>query len=139
MSLTTQALGALEKRLPKVIDARTHGIIDYAHATFFLGMAFVCRKSNPPAALAALFTGSFVLAQSLLTDYPLGAQPVISFGAHGALDGSFAALSPTIPSIFGFEGTAAATIFRANAFVEGAVVGLTDFDSDRARLQKDAL
>ena len=28
-----------ETRMPKVIDARTHGIIDYGHAAFFLGMA----------------------------------------------------------------------------------------------------
>ncbi len=136
MYITDQAVGAVTKRLPKVIDARTHGMIDYAHATFFLGMALVCRKNNPRAALAALLTGSFVLTQSLLTDYALGAEPVLSFGAHGALDGGFAALSPAIPGIFGFEGTAAANIFRANAFVEGAVVGMTDFDSERARRQR---
>ena len=132
MSLATKALGALEHRLPKVIDARTHGIIDYSHATFFLGMALVCRKRNPRAALAALFTGSFVLMQSLLTDYPLGAEPLLAFEAHGAIDGGFAAFSPVIPTLFGFEGTGAATIFRTNAFVEGVVVGLTDFNSQRA-------
>ncbi len=136
MPLITQAIDAAGKRLPKVIDARTHGLIDCAHATFFIGMALVCRKKNPRAALAALCTGSFVLVQSLMTDYPLGAEPILSFQAHGSLDASFAALSPAIPRIFGFAGTAAATVFRANAFVEGAVVGLTDFDSGRAQTQR---
>ena len=136
MPIATEALQTLEVRLPKVIDARTHGMIDYSHATFFLTVALVCRKKNPPAALAALLTGSFVLVQSLLTDYPLGAKPVIPFATHGAMDGGFAALSYFIPNLFGFEGTKASAIFRTNAFVEATVVGLTDFDSEHARDEK---
>ena len=74
MSVATAAVNQLEERLPKVIDARKHGIIDYCHAAFFFGMAYVCRKSEPRAALAALLTGSFVLVESLLTDYPYGVK-----------------------------------------------------------------
>jgi hypothetical protein len=133
MSLLSSALNLLESRLPKVIDAGTHGLIDYGHAAFFLGMAVVCRKSNPRAAAAALATGGFVLAESLLTDYPLGVKPVISFEAHGKLDAGFAATSLAIPGVFGFEGTGAAKVFKMNAFVEAVVVGLTDFHSERAR------
>ena len=47
MSIATVALGAAEKRLPKVIDARTHGIIDYCHAAFFFGMAIYCARQKP--------------------------------------------------------------------------------------------
>jgi len=121
--------------LPKVIDAKTHGFIDYGHAAFFLGMALLCRKKNPHAAVAALATGTFVLVQSLLTDYPLGAQPVISFNLHGKMDAGFAASSAVMPQIFGFTGTSAATIFRLNSLVESTVVALTDWDSNKARLQ----
>lgn len=136
MSIATSAITQLEKRLPKVIDARAHGVIDYCHAAFFLSLALLCRKKNPPAALAALGTGSFVLVQSLLTDYPLGASPVLPFEAHGKMDAGFAAFSYAIPRLFAFEGTKAAVVFKTNAFVEASVVGLTDFNSEHARQQE---
>jgi len=133
MSIATAAVNELENRLPKIIDARKHGMIDYCHAAFFLGMAYVCRKSEPRAALAALLTGSFVLVQSLLTDYPLGVKKVIPFRVHGQMDAAFAASSFMIPKVFGFSDSAAASVFTGNSFVEAAVVGATDFSSERAR------
>lgn len=136
MSVANIAVNQLESRLPKVIDARKHGIIDYCHAAFFLGMAYVCRKSEPRAALAALCTGSFVLVQSLLTDYPLGAKKVIPFKVHGQMDAAFAASSFIMPKLFGFSGTPAANVFTGNSFVEAAVVGATDFSSERARSEE---
>ncbi len=138
MPLGTLALHQLETRLPKVIDARTHGIIDYSHAAFFLSMAVVCRKRNPRAALAALLTGSMVLVESLLTDYPLGVKPLIPFAKHGTMDTGFAPISYAIPKLFGFEGTKAAAVFKANTFVEATVVGLTDFSSEHAHAERAA-
>lgn len=134
MPMVASALSVLEKRLPKVIDARTHGIIDYCHAGFFFGMALLCRNKNPKAAAAAAFTGAFVLAESLLTDYPLGAFRVLPFEAHGRMDAAFAASSYVVPRILGFDGGSSA-VFKANAFVEATVVGLTDFNNERARLE----
>src|SRR3569623_431377 len=111
MSVATVAVNQFENCLPKVIDARKHGMIDYCHAAFFLGLALVCRKSEPRAALAALMTGSFVLVQSLLTDYPLGVKKVIPFRVHGLMDAAFAASSFMIPKVFGFSDSAAASVF----------------------------
>jgi len=127
MSLIANSLSFLENRLPKVIDARTHGIIDYCHAAFFLGMAWTCRKSNPRASFAALLTGGFVLAESMLTDYPMGVTRVIPFEQHGRMDSAFAAASLAIPTVFGFANTPAVGIFRANAVVEAVIVGMTDY------------
>jgi hypothetical protein len=121
--------------VPKVIDARMHGVIDYGHATFFFCMALLCRRKNPRAALAAAFTGGFVLAQSLLTDYPLGAKPVMTFEQHGKLDTAFAASSLLMPKFFGFSDSKAAMVFRMNAVVESLVVALTDWDNERAAEQ----
>jgi hypothetical protein len=132
MYVATSRLRPPSTRSHKVIDARTHGLIDYCHATVFLGMALLCRKSNPRAATAALLTGSFVLAESLLTDYPLGVAKVFSFATHGRMDAALAASSPLLPRLFGFKGTAAARVFQANCLVACSVVGLTDFDSRRA-------
>jgi hypothetical protein len=123
----------------KVIDTRVHGLIDYSLAAFFLGMALLCRKRNPRAATAAFVSSTFVLAQSLLTDYPLGLATVFSFATHGKMDAVFAASSPLIPRIFGFGDTAAARVFQANSLVAGTVVRLTDFDSRRARAAARAL
>ncbi len=131
MSVMDSALESRE-RLPKVIGPKTHGIIDYAHATFFFSLALLFRKNNKPAALASLCTGSFVLVQSLLTDYPLGIKPLISFETHGKMDVAFASASWMIPKVFGFSETKAAKIFETNSAVEGTVVGMTDFNSERA-------
>jgi len=136
MSVATALVEKLETRLPKVIDARTHGIIDYCHAAFFFGMALACRKSNPRAAIAAAATGGFVLVESLLTDYPLGVKKVIPFSVHGQMDAAFAASSFVMPKLFGFANTPAATVFTTNGFVEGGVVGMTNWDSDDARAEE---
>lgn len=127
MSFTIRALEQVEKRLPKVIDARTHGIIDYCHAAFFLGMAWFLRKREPRASWAALATGSFLMAEALCTDYPLGVIKQLPFEAHGRMDAAFAASSMALPSILHFEGTPASAIFKGNSLAEAAVVGLTDW------------
>ena len=131
--LNSMVIPAIERRLPKVIGPKTHGMIDYGHAAFFFGVALLCGRSNKPAALAALGTGALVLVQSLLTDYPLGVKQVISFKTHGKMDAAFASASWAIPRTLGFNGTPAAKIFRGNSVVEGTIVGLTDFNSERAR------
>ncbi len=136
MSLATTTVEKLETRLPKVIDARTHGVIDYFHAAFFFGVAWMCRKSNRRAAIAATVTGSYILGGALLTDYPLGAAKFIPFEMHGKMDAAFAAASLFVPRALGFEGTAASKIFKTNGFVEASVVGMTDWDSERAREEK---
>lgn len=135
MSTADSALD-ISKHMPKVIGPKAHGVIDYAHAAFFFGLALFCRKNNPPAAWAAFGTGAFVLVQSLLTDYPLGWKPLIPFEMHGKMDAGFASASWMIPRVFGFSHTAAAKIFEMNSAVEGSVVSMTDFDSVRARQER---
>ncbi len=122
-------------QVPKPISAKVHGFIDYSHSAFFLTSALILRKKNPRAALACLVTGSFVLVQSLLTDYPLGAKPVLSFNTHGKIDAAFAGSSFAMPEIYGFSGTGAATLFRINGLVESTVIALTDWDSSKAQVE----
>ncbi len=98
-------------------------------------MAWFCRKREPRAALVAAVTGSFILVESLLTDYPLGVKKVIPFEVHGKMDAASAGASFMVPRIFGFSGTPAAKVFQANGFAGGAVVGMTDFESEAARAQ----
>jgi hypothetical protein len=128
----------LNTRLPKIISPTAHGIIDYAHSAFFFTVGLVCSRSNKRAAAAAFATSGFILAQSLLTDYRFGAKPVISFETHGKMDSVFAASSWLLPRIFGFKETPAAKIFESNSLAEASVVGLTDWDSERAREERTA-
>lgn len=131
--VAADVLHRVEEHLPKVIDARAHGALDYLHAAFFLGMAWRWRRREPRAAVAALLTGSFLLAEALFTDYPLGAVKVLPFSAHGRMDKAFAGSSHRFPKIFGFDDRTAATVFKGNTAFEVAVSGMTDYDSDRAR------
>lgn len=136
MPLVTAALQQLEARLPKVISPTTHGIIDYCHAAFFATFAAICWKRNRPAAIAAAGTSGLVLVQSLFTDYKPGLKHLIPFSVHGQLDGGFAAFSLAIPKTFGFAETKAARVFQINALVEATVVGLTDWNDDKARAEE---
>jgi hypothetical protein len=138
MFLINAGLDTFETKLPKVISPTAHGIIDYAHAAFFFAVGVSCSRSNKRAASAAFATSGFILAQSLLTDYRFGAKPVISFETHGKMDSVFAASSWMIPQIFGFKETPAAKIFEANSLAEASVVGMTDWNAERAHQERTA-
>jgi hypothetical protein len=124
--------------IPKAISPTTHGVIDYCHAAFFFTVGMFCvRSRNKGASCAAFATGGFILVQSLLTDYRLGAKPVISFETHGKMDAVFAASSWMMPLLFGFKDTAAAKIFEGNSLAEAAVVAMTDWNSQRAHEERE--
>ncbi len=131
-------LSTLENKLPKVISPGAHSVIDYAHAAFFFTTGLVLWGRNRRAAIAALGTGAFVLTQSMLTDYPGGIWPRISFQTHGRMDAGFASASLIVPKLLAFDQTSAAQIFRTNSVVEACVVGLTDWDSEEARQERAA-
>jgi hypothetical protein len=97
-----------------------------------------CSGSNKRAATAAFATSGFILVQSLLTNYRFGAKPVFSFETHGKMDTVFAASSWLIPQLFGFKRTKAAKIFEMNSLAEASVVGMTDWNSERAYEERAA-
>lgn len=136
MYLVEKASNALDGGLPKVISPTAHGVIDYCHAAFFLTVGLACLGSNKRAAWASFATSGFILVQSLLTDYRFGAKPVISFETHGKMDAVFASSSWMVPMLAGFKGTAAAKIFEGNSVAEASVVGMTDWNSERAREER---
>jgi hypothetical protein len=136
MSLSNTANERRENKLSKVIDARTHGVIDCMQAAFFLGAAWFCRKSNRRGALAAGIAGAFILTESLLTDYPIGAFKRVSYEGHGRMDAVLAASFAMIPELFGFEGTGISKVFEASAFVEASVVGMTDWGSQSRQAEE---
>jgi hypothetical protein len=133
MSVASRVLQSAEEHLPRVIDARTHGALDYLHVALCLGMAWRWRKRRPRAAVAALVTGSVLLAESLCTDYPLGAVKGMSFSTHGRMDKLLAVTALQAPRVFGFDGTAEAAAFEGATALRAAVVIMTDYESDKPR------
>lgn len=84
MPFSTAATDAITRRAPKFISPKAHAVIDYLMiGTFFVTGALLWRR-NRRAAISALMCGGAELTNTLLTDYPGGVAPVISFLGHHA-------------------------------------------------------
>ena len=127
------------RRMPKLVDPRTHAALDYLTISAFFVMAGAFWPGNKRAAATAMINGGMVLGVSLLTDYDGDGKRPISFRTHGKLDMVQAMTAIGLPTLLGFGGTAAALPFRLQAANEGMVVGITDWEqAQRARRTKAA-
>jgi hypothetical protein len=115
--------------VPRVIGPAQHAALDYTVAATFLALGMRYRDRNRAASTLAFLNGAMVLGMSLLTDYPGGVVPKISFKTHGALDVAQAALAGLGPVLFGFAGTEEAKTFYAQAFSELGVIAATDWNA----------
>lgn len=129
MALMQKGVEALSERMPKVISPRTHAIIDYATAgAFFLAGALLWRRSRR-AAVGAMVCGAVEAGTAMLTDYPGGVKPMMSFHTHGRIDAGFAGFVATLPNLLLFGSEPEAMIFRGQGLALAAVTGMTDFDA----------
>jgi hypothetical protein len=117
----------------KRIGPAGHAVLDYTTAAAFLAMAARYRGRNERAARLALINGLSVLGLSLMTDYPGGVFRWISFKTHGIIDAVQAAMAGAGPALFGFSGDRDARPFYAQAAVEAAVIGATDWNALEGR------
>jgi hypothetical protein len=120
--------------VPGVINAKTHGIIDYIHAGTNILAGALFLRSNKRAAIAAFALGGNVLMNALMTDYPLGVFRKWSFRTHGILDYGVAATSGMFPTLLGFTDTGEALYFHIQGGGEAAIAALTDY-GDRSGAQ----
>jgi hypothetical protein len=121
----------IDDRMPRVISAKTHGVIDYIHAAtnFLAGFAF--RKRSRKASNAAFALGAGVLANALMTDYPLGVFRVYSFKVHGVLDYGVAGLSATLPEMLRLKrNSAPAQYFYGQGAGETVIAGISNYDDE---------
>jgi len=121
----------IDDRMPRVISAKTHGVIDYIHAAtnFIAGFAF--RKRNRKASNAAFALGAGVLANALMTDYPLGVFRVYSFKVHGLIDYGVAATSAALPELLNLRNNSApAQYFYGQGAGETVIAGISDYDDE---------
>jgi hypothetical protein len=127
-----QAAGELERAtsgVPKVIGPKAHAVLDYLTAGAFFTAGFAMRKRNSNASALAFANGAAVLGASMITDYPGGVWPLISFRVHGLIDVMQAALAAAGPSLFGFANEPEGQLFHAQAAVETGVVSATNFNA----------
>jgi len=81
--MENQNLLPVTGNIPKMIDASTHAVIDYATAASFFCLGAYLRREHPRAAALAYTNGAAVLGLSMLTDYPGGVFRTVSFRTHG--------------------------------------------------------
>ena len=115
--------------VPKTISPAGHAALDYGVAATFFGVAAALRHRHRPAARLAFVNGAMVLGMSLLTDYPGGVYPTISFRTHRTGDIVQAALAGLGPMLLGFAGAPEARYFYGQALSEAGVIAATDWDA----------
>ena len=138
MALINQATNLIGDRLPKVITPRAHAWIDYATAATFFLLAAVSWKSNRRAAWAALACGTAEVTNVLITNFPGGVKPLISFETHGKVDATMAGAVSSLPHLLGFAHEPDATYFRAQGLAIATVTALTDFRNEGHRSEYEA-
>ena len=97
--------------LPRPINPSQHAMLDYGVALSFFVMAARFRRRNRAASVLAFLNGSLVLGTSLLTDYPGGVWPALSFKTHRMMDVGQAALAGSGPVLLGFANAVEARFF----------------------------
>ena len=127
-----QQITQLTNRVPKVIDARSHAVLDYATAATFFTLGYTMRDRHPRASALAFANGAAVLLVSLFTDYPGGVFRRLSFEGHGMMDVLQAGMSACGPAVLGFGSDPEAQPFYAQAALEAGVIAATDFSSASA-------
>ena len=87
----------------------------------------VARANDCKSAL-----GASVLANALMTDYPLGVFRLYSFKVHGILDYGVAAASAAFPEMLRLRRTSApAQYFYGQGAGETMIAGITNYDDER--------
>lgn len=127
MPILDQAARWTTNKMPKVIDAKTHAVIDYAMAAAFFGMAAFFWRRNKRAAVGALVCGAAETVTILCTDYPGGLVKEITLETHGSMDFGLSGLVASLPDVLRFSHQPESRFFRVQGLALAAVAGLTDF------------
>ncbi|MDQ3100292.1 MAG: SPW repeat protein [Bacteroidota bacterium] len=87
----------------KIISSKVHGILDYTMGILLIASPWLLDfADNRTAMLIPIILGIAMIGLALITDYEMGATPVISMAGHLTVDlisGIFLAVSPWL---FGF-------------------------------------
>lgn len=120
----------------KPITPLAHGVIDYSTVAMLAAAPRLLDLSDRAErtfyALAASYT-----ALSLFTDYPLAADRVIPFKAHGATEVAIGAALPALPWLLGFEDDERGRFLAFGlAGLTAIVASLTDWNKRSVRKRR---
>ena len=127
--LMQKGLAAMSGRMPKVINPRTHAVIDYVVAGTFFAVGALYWGRNKRAAISSFICGAAATINSVLTDYPGGVWRVMSYQNHGRIDAGLAGITATMPNLMQFADEREARFFQMQALAETAVTAMTDFEA----------
>jgi hypothetical protein len=128
MMAKSEALRRSENVLPTITPAQ-HAVLDYSVAGTFFAVGLALLNRHRAASTLAFINGGMVLGMSLLTDYPGGVVPRLSFQAHRTGDIVQAGLAGIGPVLFGFADDPEATYFYGQALSEVGVIAATDWEA----------
>ncbi|HVP64403.1 MAG TPA: hypothetical protein VMT82_05880 [candidate division Zixibacteria bacterium] len=135
--LTSLLLYSCQNR--RVIDKRTHGVLDHLTAAYFYILAGLFWGRHPRASFVALTNATMVTGLALFTDYPGALRKVVPFETHGKLDLVQAATASMLPTLLGFASDAAALPFILQAGDEMVVVSVTDWTGENEQEREEEL
>jgi hypothetical protein len=142
MTLVQSSMNLMAKRLPKVIDPKTHAVLDYVVAGMFIAAGAIYWRRNRRASVSSFVCGAATAVNALVTDYPGGVWKVLEYQKHGRIDAGLVGAVGTMPTLMGFADSHEATFFKVQSVAEAAVTALTDFDAmdrfDSDRLEEEA-
>lgn len=111
------------------ISPTQHAVLDYVVAATFCGVGLLLLNRNRAAAGLAFVNGGMILAMSMVTDYPGGVLPALSFRGHRAGDIMQAAIAGAGPALLGFSKAPEAMYFYGQALSEVGVIANTDWNA----------
>ena len=87
----------------KVIDTRTHGMIDYLTGALLIVAPYLFGFANGGVAQwLPMILGAMIIVMSLITDYELSVAKMIPLGVHLGVDIAGGVLLAISPWLFGF-------------------------------------
>jgi len=113
---------------PPLLSPAAHAVLDYAVAGAYLLVGVALLSRHRRAGVLALANGAMICAVSMMTNYPGGVWPRVSFKTHRTLDLVQASLAGVGPYVLGFGDQPAASYFFDQAASEMAIIAATDWD-----------
>ena len=122
-------LDTLNRAVPKVIDPAMHAVADYSAAAGLACLGMYLRDRNSTLSNFAFLNAGMIVAMSLMTKYPGGLVPAMSFKMHGIMDAVQGALLAAGPVLLGQQDDPDSRLFYGQAALEMGVVAATDWDA----------
>lgn len=123
------ALQTLTGSVPKVIDPKMHAVADYGAAAGLACLGMYLRERNSTLANFAFLNAGMIVMTSLMTRYPGGVFPAMSFKMHGMVDAVQGILLAAGPLLLGQQDDPDSKYFYGQAALEMGVVAATDWDA----------